>query len=267
MLEATRRVLAENRPHARARAALHAEGGGRAARRRGVRPRAARTRGSGYVYDQAGADRRGDPRRAVLAVDGGDASRPRRARRHVRRRRAAPRSQPRRRRSRTCGSGASTRRRPRTSGMIDGGTARQHRPRVLHVPRRGALARRAEARRRRPGDARARVTFAASLDGVRGRDRGAQRATRGYRFRRDDEPVRLAERGARAGRTRADAIALCGRRRDANVFNERGLACVNLANGMAEIHTPDEHIAVADLERDGRRHARARDVAARRDAA
>jgi di/tripeptidase len=32
------------------------------------------------------------------------------------------------------------------------------------------------------------------------------------------------------------------------VFNERGLQCVNLANGMAEIHTPDEHIAVADLE-------------------
>jgi len=24
---------------------------------------------------------------------------------------------------------------------------------------------------------------------------------------------------------------------------------VNLANGMMEIHTPDEHIAVADLER------------------
>ena len=35
---------------------------------------------------------------------------------------------------------------------------------------------------------------------------------------------------------------------DANVFNERGLACLNLANGMAEIHTPDEHIAVADLD-------------------
>jgi di/tripeptidase len=28
----------------------------------------------------------------------------------------------------------------------------------------------------------------------------------------------------------------------------RGLACLNLANGMAEIHTPQEHIAVADLE-------------------
>jgi di/tripeptidase len=31
------------------------------------------------------------------------------------------------------------------------------------------------------------------------------------------------------------------------VFNERGLPCVNLANGMAEIHTPYERIAVADL--------------------
>ena len=32
------------------------------------------------------------------------------------------------------------------------------------------------------------------------------------------------------------------------MFNERGLACVNLANGMTDIHTPDEHIAVADLD-------------------
>ena len=35
---------------------------------------------------------------------------------------------------------------------------------------------------------------------------------------------------------------------DANVFNERGLECVNLANGMTDIHTPAEHISVADLE-------------------
>ncbi len=41
---------------------------------------------------------------------------------------------------------------------------------------------------------------------------------------------------------------LSGGAADANVFNERGLECVNLANGMANIHTPDEHIAVADLE-------------------
>jgi tripeptide aminopeptidase len=41
---------------------------------------------------------------------------------------------------------------------------------------------------------------------------------------------------------------LSGGAADANVFNERGLEIVNLANGMADIHTPDEHIAVADLE-------------------
>ena len=42
--------------------------------------------------------------------------------------------------------------------------------------------------------------------------------------------------------------ALSGGGADANVFNARGLSCVNLANGMAEIHTPHEHIAVADIE-------------------
>ena len=32
------------------------------------------------------------------------------------------------------------------------------------------------------------------------------------------------------------------------MFNARGLQCVNLANGMTDIHTPDERIAVDDLE-------------------
>jgi tripeptide aminopeptidase len=44
-------------------------------------------------------------------------------------------------------------------------------------------------------------------------------------------------------------LAFGGGGADANVFNERGRPCVNIANGMAAIHTPDEHIAVADLER------------------
>ncbi len=70
---------------------------------------------------------------------------------------------------------------------------------------------------------------------------------RGYRFKRDDSAVRLAATALeRAGYT--PSYALSGGGADANVFNERGLACVNLANGMAEIHTPDEHVAVADLE-------------------
>jgi len=42
---------------------------------------------------------------------------------------------------------------------------------------------------------------------------------------------------------------LSGGAADANVFNEHGLRCLNLANGMQDIHTPDERIAVDDLER------------------
>ncbi|HJS49820.1 MAG TPA: M20/M25/M40 family metallo-hydrolase [Gaiellaceae bacterium] len=69
----------------------------------------------------------------------------------------------------------------------------------------------------------------------------------GYRFREDDTAVRLAATALeRAGFTAS--YALSGGGADANVFNARGLECVNLANGMMEIHTPDEHIAVADLE-------------------
>ena len=43
-------------------------------------------------------------------------------------------------------------------------------------------------------------------------------------------------------------FVLSGGGADANVFNDRGLQCVNLANGMTDIHTPDERIAVSDLE-------------------
>jgi tripeptide aminopeptidase len=69
----------------------------------------------------------------------------------------------------------------------------------------------------------------------------------GYRFKRDADAVQLA----------ASALVRCGYEpsygfsgggADANVFNERGRRCVNLADGMMDIHTPDEHIAVEDLE-------------------
>ena len=41
---------------------------------------------------------------------------------------------------------------------------------------------------------------------------------------------------------------LTGGGADANVFNTKGLPCLNLANGMMEIHTADEHIAASDLD-------------------
>jgi tripeptide aminopeptidase len=89
-------------------------------------------------------------------------------------------------------------------------------------------------------------TFAASLTGCEV-ETSVESGYRGYRFRREDEAVRLA-RDALVRTGREPTYALSGGGADANVFNLRGLSCVNLGNGMAEIHTPDEHIAVADLE-------------------
>ena len=90
------------------------------------------------------------------------------------------------------------------------------------------------------------VTFAATLTECEVETQlGA--AARGYRFRRDDVPVRLAA-AALEQSGRRPAYILSGGGADANVFNERGLRCLNLANGMTDIHTPEERIAVADLE-------------------
>ena len=69
----------------------------------------------------------------------------------------------------------------------------------------------------------------------------------GYRFREGDPAVRLAATALERAGYRP-SYALSGGGADANVFNARGLQCVNLANGMTDIHTPDERIAVADLE-------------------
>jgi tripeptide aminopeptidase len=69
----------------------------------------------------------------------------------------------------------------------------------------------------------------------------------GYRFRESDPPVLLAATALREAGFEP-TYALSGGGADANVFNTRGLSCLNLANGMMEIHTPAEHIAVADLD-------------------
>jgi tripeptide aminopeptidase len=91
------------------------------------------------------------------------------------------------------------------------------------------------------------VTFAAGLEDCQV-ETEVHKSYSGYRFKRDDFVVRLACSALeQAGYE--PSFKLSGGAADANVFNERGLACVNLANGMAEIHTPDEHIAVTDLER------------------
>jgi len=91
------------------------------------------------------------------------------------------------------------------------------------------------------------ITFAASLEDCQV-ETEVHKSYSGYRFKRDDEAIRIASAGLeRAGFE--PTFALSGGGADANVFNERGLACVNLANGMVDIHTPDERISVSDLQR------------------
>jgi tripeptide aminopeptidase len=130
-------------------------------------------------------------------------------------------------------------------GQIEGGTARNV------VPERCSFV--AEARshdERKLADVVQEiletVTFAAGLTDCEVETR-VEGSARGYRFRQDDLAVRLAVAALeRAGRE--PSFGLSGGGADANVFNERGLQCVNLANAMVDIHTPDERIAVADLE-------------------
>jgi tripeptide aminopeptidase len=69
----------------------------------------------------------------------------------------------------------------------------------------------------------------------------------GYRLKRDEPAVVLAA----AAFTRCGfepRYGLSGGGADANVFNERGRHCVNLSHGVFGFHTPDERVAVADLD-------------------
>lgn len=69
----------------------------------------------------------------------------------------------------------------------------------------------------------------------------------GYRFARTHDAVRLVSQ-ALDGCGYPVTYIESGGGADANVFNAAGVPCVNVCNGMAEIHTASEHIAVADLE-------------------
>lgn len=130
-------------------------------------------------------------------------------------------------------------------GLIQGGTARNV------VPEHCTFA--AEARSHDEGklaelvqEMLETITFAASLGECEVETQVAGTSP-GYRFRRDDLPVRLA-RTALERTGLEPSFILSGGGADANVFNQRGVECLNLANGMTDIHTPDERISVDDLE-------------------
>jgi tripeptide aminopeptidase len=130
-------------------------------------------------------------------------------------------------------------------GMIHGGTAGNI------IPERCTLDAEARSHDERKLDELAQemvdaFSFAAGLEDCEVETK-VSKSYKGYRFKTDDQVVRIAHAALeRSGYT--PAYALSGGAADANVFNERGLACLNLANGMQDIHTPDERITVADLE-------------------
>jgi tripeptide aminopeptidase len=69
----------------------------------------------------------------------------------------------------------------------------------------------------------------------------------GYRFKESEDVVKLAASALEQCGFPV-SYALSGGAADANAFNERGRRCVNLANGMTDIHTSEERIVVADLD-------------------
>jgi tripeptide aminopeptidase len=130
-------------------------------------------------------------------------------------------------------------------GTIEGGTARNV------VPERCFF--RAEARSHDEAkladlvrEMEETIAFAAALGDCEA-ETTVERSYRAYRFRPEDEVVRLACAALRSSGFEP-SFALSGGGADANVFNERGIPCLVLANGMTDIHTPDERIAVSDLE-------------------
>jgi tripeptide aminopeptidase len=70
---------------------------------------------------------------------------------------------------------------------------------------------------------------------------------RAYRLRRTDPVVQIAWAALEACGHAAELLSTGGGA-DAHIFNAAGIPCVNIANGMELIHTPDERIAVADVE-------------------
>lgn len=70
---------------------------------------------------------------------------------------------------------------------------------------------------------------------------------RAYKLRRADPVVQIAW-GALEACGFAPELIATGGGADAHLFNANGIPCLNMANGMDLIHTPQERIAVADVE-------------------
>lgn len=131
-------------------------------------------------------------------------------------------------------------------GMISGGDA------INVVPARCDLV--GEARSRRPE--RVAEQISAMVDALTGAAAMAgcdlecrvHNEYEGYQLQGGDVQVAMAERALRRIGIRPRHV-LGGGGSDVNALLGKGVASVNLCNAMTDVHTPNESIAVADLER------------------
>jgi tripeptide aminopeptidase len=130
-------------------------------------------------------------------------------------------------------------------GLIEGGTGRNV------VPDRCELAAEARSRNERKladlvQEMLDAFTFAAAVSECEVETRISETYA-GYRFKPDDPVFAFASEALRRAGLEPVPVDVGGGA-DANIFNARGVPCLNLACGMMRVHTPEEHIAVADLE-------------------
>ena len=129
-------------------------------------------------------------------------------------------------------------------GIIEGGTARNIVPDRVRVV--------GEARSR---DAKKLETLTASiLDAFNGaaarhNTRVDCDVTRAYDAYRLPEQTPIVQATATSARELGYEVMLrsSGGGTDGNIYNAAGIACVVISTGMEDVHTPNEHIAVADM--------------------
>ncbi len=63
----------------------------------------------------------------------------------------------------------------------------------------------------------------------------------------EDEPIVQAVAGAARSLGHDVKLRASGGGTDGNIYTAAGIPCVVISTGMAEVHTPNEHIAIADL--------------------
>ncbi len=134
-------------------------------------------------------------------------------------------------------------------GVIEGGAA------TNIVPDHVAI--KAEARSRDISKLEQQTTAMREAFELAARRHGAEvdfQATRSYgpiKLREDEPVVELCRRAARAAGLEPRLVETGGGS-DVNIFGMHGITAVNLSVGYKEIHTPNEHIAIDDLERAAR---------------